>query len=41
MNIKFSLYLSTSKRVFPYYQGESTIIDKGNFPSQTPATKNI
>ena len=25
-------FLSTSKRVFPYYQGESTIFDKGNFP---------
>ena len=23
--------LSTSNRVFPYYQGESTIFDKGNF----------
>ena len=33
--------LSTSNRVFPYYQGESIIFDKGNFLYQTPDTKNI
>ena len=33
--------LLTSKPVFPYYQGESTIFDKGNFLFQTPDTKNF
>ena len=33
-------FLSTSKRVFPSYQGKSTIFDKVNFLSQTPDTKN-
>ena len=33
--------LSTSKPVFPYYQGESTIFDKGNFLFQTHDTKNF
>ena len=35
-------HLSTSsKPVFPNYQGESTIFDKGNFLFQTPDTKNF
>ena len=37
----FKKTLSTAKRVFPYYQGESTIFDKGNFLFQTPGTKNF
>ena len=35
------MILSSSNRVFPYYQGESTIFDKGNFLYQTPDTKNL
>ena len=35
------IILSSSKPVFPSYQGESTIFDKENFLSQTPDTKNI
>ena len=33
--------LSTSNRAFPYYQGESTIFDKGNFLYQTSDTENL
>ena len=33
--------LSTSNRIFPYYQVVSTISDKGNFLYQTPDTKNL
>ena len=33
--------MSTSNRVFPSYQGESTIFDKRNFLYQTPDTKNL
>ena len=33
--------LSTSNRIFPYYQGESTIFDERNFLYQTPDTKNL
>ena len=33
--------LSTSKPIFPYYQGESKIFDKGNFLLQTHDTKNF
>ena len=29
------------KARFPYYQGESTIFDKGNLLYQTPETKNL
>ena len=34
-------FLSTSKPIFPYYRDESTIFDRGNFPVQTPDTKNF
>ena len=33
--------MSTSNCVFPSYQGESTIFDKGNFLYQTPDTKGV
>ena len=33
--------LLTSKPVFPFYQGESTIFDKGNFLYNTPDTNNL
>ena len=34
-------HFSTSKRVFPYYQGESTIFDKGNYLYHTPDSNKI
>ena len=34
-------YLSTSKCIFTYYQGESTIFDKGNFLFHTPYSNNL
>ena len=41
-NKSFStINLSTSNLVFPYYQGESAIVDKGIFLYQTPDTKNL
>ena len=33
--------LLTSNRVFPYYQGDSTIFLKGNFLKHTPDSKNL
>ena len=33
--------LSTSSRIFPYYQGDSTIFHKGNFHKHTPNSKNL
>ena len=33
---KNKITLSTLSRVFPYYQGESTIFDKGNFLKSNP-----
>ena len=33
--------LSTSNRIFPYYQGESTIFDKGNFLYHIPDSNNL
>ena len=33
--------LSTSKCIFPYYQGESTIFVKGNFLYHTPDLNNL
>ena len=33
--------MSISKRIFPYYQGESTIFDKGNFHYHTPDSNNL
>ena len=33
--------LSTSSRVFPYYQGESTIYDKGIFLKHNPDSNNL
>ena len=40
LDVLFSL-LSTSNGVFPYYQGESTILDKGNFLYPTPDSNNL
>ena len=34
-------HLLTSNHVFPSYQGESTIFDKGNLLYQAPETKNL
>ena len=39
--IKEEFILSTLNGVFPYYQGESTIFDIGNFLYQTPDSKNL
>ena len=38
---KIEKNLSTSKRVFPSYQGESTIFDKGNFLYHNPDSNNL
>ena len=38
---RLKLVLSTSKRVFPYYQGESTIFDKRNFLYHTPDSNKL
>ena len=35
------MLLLTSSRVFPYYQGESTILHKGNFLKQNPDSNNL
>ena len=39
--IKKEYDLSTSNRIFPYYQGESTIFDKGNFLYHIPDSNNL
>ena len=41
LNIFTKGNLLTSNRLFPSFQGESTIFDKGNFLYQTPDTKNL
>ena len=38
---KEKITLSTSSRVFPYFQGDSTIFQTGNFLKHIPDSKNL